>query len=381
MPAIAAGAVLVVVVFIGFSGGDDSQVSGGSSDSTSATVGVDGSALTVPGSTLAPVVIATDPAAVKTQLTSSLHKGSYGDEVKAMQQRLTDLGFQPGPIDGQFGTGTEQALWAFEGLVSNLTYTQQTGVLTNELWQTMQDNIVIQPKRTETTATHVEVDLPKQVLVVYDHGKAIFISHISSGKLNADGTPATFCETITIDTDSNGAPLAEPEKKAICAESKTPGGVFDIDRKVPGHRVGALGGMDDPVYFNYGIAIHGAENVPDEPASHGCIRIPKFLSATFPTLVGKGDQVWVWNGLKEPEQQTKNERLPSFNRPDPSATTTTSSTTTTTPATTVAPATTVKATTTTVKPVPTTTTTTATTVPPTTVPATVSATTTTTPGA
>jgi len=158
--------------------------------------------------------------------------------------------------------------------------------------------------------------------------------------------------------------------------------VFDIDRKVPGHRVGALGGMDDPVYFNYGIAIHGAENVPDEPASHGCIRIPKFLSATFPTLVGKGDQVWVWNGLKEPEQQTKNERLPSFNRPDPSATTTTSTTTTTTPATTVAPATTVKATTTTtVKPVPTTTTTTATTVPPTTVPATVSATTTTTPGA
>jgi hypothetical protein len=375
MPALAAGAVLVVVVFIGFSGGDDKKASGSSTDATAQTiVGPDGSMLTVPGSTLPPVVIATDPAQAKTQLTKSLGKGAYGDEVKAMQQRLFDLGFQPGPIDGQFGTGTEQALWAFEGLVANLTYTQQTGVLTNELWQTMQDNIVIQPKRTQTTPTHVEVDLPKQVLVVFDHAKATFISHISSGKVNPDGTPATFCEEITIDTDGDGVPLAEPQKKAICAESKTPGGVFDIDRKVPGHRVGALGGMDDPVYFNYGIAIHGAENVPDEPASHGCIRIPKFLSPVFPTLVGKGDQVWVWNGKKEPEQQTKNEKLPSFNRPDPSVTTTTS--TTTTVASTVAPTTTTKSTTTTAKPVATTTTVAPTTVPATTVPPTVAATTT-----
>ncbi len=331
MPAIAAAGVLAVVIFVGFSGNDDNAASSAISDAAQSTlVGADGSTLTVPGATLPAVVIATDPALQKTQLTSSLSKGSYGDEVKAMQQRLFDLGFQPGPIDGQFGSGTQQALWAFEGLVSNLTNTQQTGVLTNDLWQTMQDNIVIQPRRTDTTTTHVEIDLTKQVLVVYQTGKAVFISHISSGKLTPEGIPATFCEEVTIDTDSNGVPLPVPEKKGICAESKTPGGVFDIDRKVAGHRVGALGGMDDPVYFNYGIAIHGAVNVPNEPASHGCIRIPQFLSTIFPTLVNKGDQVWVWDGKKEPEEQSKNDMLPSFNRRDPAYSTTTSSTTSTT---------------------------------------------------
>ncbi len=367
MPVVAAAGVLGAVVFVGFSGGNDeaSGISGGTEQS--AVFAVDGSVLTVPGSTLLPVLIGTDPATVKTQLTSSLSKGMYGDEVKAMQQRLLDLGFQPGPIDGQFGNGTQQALWAFEGLVSNLTNTQQTGVLTNALWQTMQDDIVVQPRRTETSTTHVEIDLPKQVLVVYDQGKAIFISHISSGKLTPEGIPATFCDEVTIDTDSSGVLLAEPITKGICAESKTPGGVFDIDRKVVGHRVGALGGMDDPVYFNYGIAIHGAVNVPNEPASHGCIRIPQFLSPVFAALVTKGDQVWVWDGKKEPEQQSENDRLPSFNRPDPLYTTTTSSTTSTVvPTTTVVTTTNPAAATTTTTGTTTTTTTTSTTVVPTT---------------
>ena len=128
--------------------------------------------------------------------------------------------------------------------------------------------------------------------------------------------------------------------------------MFKFTRRYEGKRVGPLGGMYDPVYFNYGIAIHGAENVPLEPASHGCIRIPKFLSTVFPALVENGDQVWVWDGKKEPENQSKNDMLPSFNRPDPSYTTTTSSTTTTT---TVAPTTTVAAPTTTKAPSTTTT--------------------------
>jgi len=372
MPVIAAAGVLGAVVFVGFSGGNDeaSGISGGTDQSIA--LATDGSALTVPGSTLAPVVIATDPATVKTQLTSSLSKGMYGAEVKAMQQRLLDLGFQPGPIDGQFGAGTQQALWAFQKLVLKVPYASASGVLTNDMWQTMQDSIVIQPRRLNSTPTHVEVYLEKQVLVVFKNNVAEFISHISSGKLTPAGVPDTFCEEVIIDTDDNGVALPEPVKKGICAESKTPGGVFKFTRRYEGKRVGPLGGMDDPVYFNYGIAIHGAENVPLEPVSHGCIRIPKFLSKAFPALVKNGDQVWVWDGNKEPEQQSKNDMLPSFNRRDPAYTTTTSSTTST-----VAPTTTVVTTTT--KPavattVPATTTTTTT---PTTTTSTIAATTTT----
>ena len=266
------GAVLWREFLIGFSG-DDQQAASSPTTASGPVVAADGSALTVPGSTLPPLVIVTDPAAVKSQLTSSLSKGMYGDDVKAMQQRLFDLGFQPGPIDGQFGSGTQQALWAFEKLVLNVPSASATGVLTNEMWQTMQDNISIQPSRTNSTTTHVEVYLDKQVLVVFKSNVAEFITHISSGQVNPDGTPKTFCEEVTIDTDDQGRALPEPEKKGSCAESKTPGGVFKFTRRYEGKRVGPLGGMYDPVYFNYGIAIHGAENVPLEPASHGCIRI------------------------------------------------------------------------------------------------------------
>jgi hypothetical protein len=124
--------------------------------------------------------------------------------------------------------------------------------------------------------------------------------------------------------------------------------------------------MYNPVYFNYGIAVHGAKNVPKEPASHGCVRINMDIAEYFPDLVKVGDAVYVWgHDGKEPEGYTRNESLPSFNQPDPNATTTTSttttSTTTTVRATTTVPATTVPASTTTKPPTTTTTSTTTTT--------------------
>jgi hypothetical protein len=79
--------------------------------------------------------------------------------------------------------------------------------------------------------------------------------------------------------------------------------------------------MWNPVYFNYGIAIHGALNVPLEPASHGCIRIPMKISETFQTLAGDGDQVYVFDGIEEPEHY--GDQPPTFNWLDPDYTTTT----------------------------------------------------------
>jgi hypothetical protein len=102
--------------------------------------------------------------------------------------------------------------------------------------------------------------------------------------------------------------------------------------------------MMNPVYFNYGIAVHGADNVPLEPASHGCVRLNQTIAKVFPAMVAKGDLVYVWGqDGKQPEQYSRNESLPSFNYANPDATTTTSSTTTTVPTTTLpAPTTTAK---------------------------------------
>ncbi len=44
----------------------------------------------------------------------SLKEGMDGDEVRALQKRLKDLGFLSGTIDGDFGTGTKNAVIAFQ---------------------------------------------------------------------------------------------------------------------------------------------------------------------------------------------------------------------------------------------------------------------------
>jgi lipoprotein-anchoring transpeptidase ErfK/SrfK len=342
-PAIAAAGVLAVVVFAGFSGSD-----GPSSAAPGVNPGSVDASLTVPGSSSPPVVVVTDPGTTKTQLTSSLRRGNTGPQVKAMQQRLKEFGFDPGPIDGVFGSGTEQALWAFEGLVLKKPYDQQSGELTNATWQLMQDPITFGPRRPLGVGhTHMEIYLDLQAAAVFTDDKPTLITHISSG------TGQTWCEIITQDTDETGLLLPEPVKKDVCGVSKTPGGVFQFYRRVDGNRQGPLGGMFNPVYFNFGIAVHGAHNVPDAPASHGCIRLPMYISEYFPSLVKNKDYVYVWDGKKEPEQQSKKEMLPVFNYRNPDATTTTSSTTTT--STTVKPTTTPKpAPPTTPKPTPTT---------------------------
>ena len=332
-----------VGVFLGGNGTNvdaDEPNTLGTTATTTASAGPEG--ITGPATTAQP---ATAPPAAP--LAAAVTIGSIGDDVRRVQERLTELGFQPGPADGQFGSGTQQAVWAFKKLFGNVEWEDfnarnDQSVVSEEVWQQMANpNVRFLPRR-PGAGTHVEVYLPQQVLAVFRDDEPIFISHISSGELDADGQPATFCETATYDTDENGNPYEEPVTKQVCAEAKSPGGVFRFNRSYDGNRVSPLGGMKNPWYFNYGIAIHGAQNVPTFPASHGCIRISNSLADVFPELVERGDRVYVWgHDGKEPEQYTERESLPSFNRPDPNATTTTSTTTTTTPPTTTAPPTTV----------------------------------------
>lgn len=60
----------------------------------------------------------------------TLQFGSQGDAVMRVQQALIDQGFDPGPVDGRFGPGTENAVRAFQtnhgltadGIVGNATW-------------------------------------------------------------------------------------------------------------------------------------------------------------------------------------------------------------------------------------------------------------------
>ena len=83
--------------------------------------------------------------------------------------------------------------------------------------------------------------------------------------------------------------------------------------------------MRNPVYFNYGIAVHGAFQVPQYPASHGCIRIDNSFSEHFQSIVAVGEPVFVWDGVEEPEVYGAQSGL--WDWADPDYTTTTTSTT------------------------------------------------------
>src|SRR5690606_10404572 len=68
--------------------------------------------------------VATSEPVQKVPLGRTLTEGLAGDDVKLVQQRLKDLGFDPGPIDGIFGTMTKQSVWAFEKLVMKVPRTE-----------------------------------------------------------------------------------------------------------------------------------------------------------------------------------------------------------------------------------------------------------------
>jgi hypothetical protein len=48
-------------------------------------------------------------------------------------------------------------------------------------------------------------------------------------------------------------------------------------------------------YISGGVAIHGSPNVPIQPASHGCIRIPMFAAREMSKLLRLGTIVLVYD--------------------------------------------------------------------------------------
>jgi hypothetical protein len=175
------------------------------------------------------------------------------------------------------------------------------------------------------------------VIATFLGGQPTLISHMSSG----DGE--SWCEEVVIDPGEEGNDSPEqiaaglPLKVGICGESVTPPGIFTFYRRSSGTRETKLGTLYNPVYFNQGIAVHGAILVPLEPASHGCIRIPMSVAQIFPALVQFRDRIYVFDGIKEPEEYGS--PLPPADRPDPNYTTvptTVPAVSTTQPTTTVA---------------------------------------------
>lgn len=63
---------------------------------------------------IASVTIMVSLGGLTSKALADLYYGSFGPEVQTLQQRLTQLGYYRGPIDGDYGTTTEEAVRQFQ---------------------------------------------------------------------------------------------------------------------------------------------------------------------------------------------------------------------------------------------------------------------------
>jgi peptidoglycan hydrolase-like protein with peptidoglycan-binding domain len=275
-----------------------SACSGGSSEAAVAKT-------TTSSTTSTTVVTTTSSSTTSTTakpILPGLGRGAKGPEVVALEQRLTGLHYDAGKVDGTFDATTAFAVMAFQK-VNGLPRTGRATKDVTDLLQTAGDPPAM---LAGGGANRVEVDLKRQVLFLYKGGALLRILPVSTG------SGKRYC------VDGQ------------CAMAVTPGGSFKIGRKISGVRVSRLGQLYNPLYFNGGIAIHGAPSVPAGPASHGCVRIPMSASRWFFDTVPSGTPVYVLGGRTAP--------VP-FNEPAPGEAPPTSSTTTAKPTTTTTPTT------------------------------------------
>ncbi|MCB1719100.1 MAG: murein L,D-transpeptidase [Candidatus Competibacteraceae bacterium] len=182
-------------------------------------------------------------------------------DISHVQQRLLELGFAPGPVDGIAGPAFHDALIAFQKL-NNLPRDGQ-------LSEAVQAALATPARPVASLAQpgyHVEADLARQLLTVYNNGRIVRILPISSG---------------------NGE--AYKNKSGRTVQANTPTGLFRFVRRIRGIHKSYLGELYNPVFFtSSGYAVHGSRQVPPYPASHGCIRIPIRDSAWFLNTIPLG---------------------------------------------------------------------------------------------
>ena len=199
----------------------------------------------------------------------TLHSGMTGPDVRALQRQLTALHYDVGGVDGTFDFDTQHAVVAFQ----KVNRLDRDGVVGMDVWRVLDD-----PRKprlhhpADASSAGIEVDLKHQVLIYAVHGKVRRILDSSTGGgyyyTGSDGT----------------------QQRAI-----TPTGHFHIVYKRDGWVTSDLGTLYRPAYFNYsGYAIHGEDQVPSYPASHGCVRITVPAMDRLNAKLPVGLSVWIY---------------------------------------------------------------------------------------
>lgn len=189
-------------------------------------------------------------------------------ELKEAEARLAELGYGPGRVDGVIDGIARDAVIAFQKWEGR----KVTGKLSRDDVDAIMSASAPQAK--DTGYSHVEVDLDRQVLLITDD----------------DGV---VTRVLPVSTGSN----KQYREKGGSGLAYTPRGRFRIYAKLAGWRRSPLGLLYYPNYFSGGVAIHGNPAVPDQPESHGCIRIPMLAAAEVSRQLPVGMIVLVYDSL------------------------------------------------------------------------------------
>jgi hypothetical protein len=170
------------------------------------------------------------------------------------EQRLKELSYLPGTVDGTADTKTKGAVIAFEkweGL-------SRDGVIGTTVWARLHTATRPKPTRIGTTDPWIEVNKTKQVLLFCKNGAVLY--------------------TIPVSTGSASVGMI------------TPSGTFSIISKTP-----PRGHLYYPMAITSGIAIHGYPTVPTTPASHGCVRTQNWDQDVLYPITPMGTRVYIYN--------------------------------------------------------------------------------------
>ncbi|HTG93016.1 MAG TPA: L,D-transpeptidase family protein [Pyrinomonadaceae bacterium] len=206
--------------------------------------------------------------------SSSGQQALTRSEIKEAEQRLAGLGYWTGAVDGRFDTATRWALIAFQKYEGRTI----TGKLTITELEAIRNTAA--PKPRDSGYAHVEVDLDRQVLLI--------IGELTE---SADGSAHSKVRVLPVSTGNEKKFLSDGQESI----AYTPRGRFVVYDKSFGWENGQLGSVYYANYISGGVAIHGYLSVPNEPASHGCIRIPMFAAREVSKLLKLGTIVLVYD--------------------------------------------------------------------------------------
>lgn len=210
------------------------------------------------------LIVTLIPAVVVAQRINR-HAPLTREHSKEAERLLSHMGYWTGAVDGALDAGTRSALIAFQKWEGRAI----SGQLTIEELEAIR--VSDAPRAREHGYEHVEVDLDRQVLMLVSDDGGIRLLPVSTG---------------------NNKTFMDEGQESI---AYTPRGRFLVYEKEVGWQTGSLGSTYYANFISGGVAIHGSRNVPDEPAGHGCIRIPMFAAREVSKLLKLGTIVLVYD--------------------------------------------------------------------------------------